>query len=399
MTILNVDINEAGKAGVKPRIIRIETNNTSSEVQAPGFLDAIVKEGIALSETDIAFVVTKPSPSSSSSAVIVYDINFSNGKWSLIPLGSGNVGSSWVIGGNNVTAFAGTAIFGTLNDEDISFRANNEEYMKFETGTDSFLVDVGTAEISAFDTIIGSTDNPTDSVDVISQVVKLSSIPSAVKSDVVFFDPVTKALSHGLSSSATVNVQTFYTPGAATYTPTPGMKYCKVEVQGGGASGSSPNFPSSGTGGGGGGYAIGLFDAATIGASVALTIGAGGLGVVGTDGNDGGDTLFGAHITAQGGAKGIGTGTIGGGGGAALGSAYLKAFGGQGFGSINVGGFYFSGAGGASHYDFPYMFYSGSNVGGAAGVLGAGGGGAINATSNVASGTGGDGFVIVTEYI
>lgn len=106
-----------------------------------------------------------------------------------------------------------------------------------------------------------------------------------------------------------VNVQTFTSSG--TYTPTAGMKYCTLEIVGGG--GGSGGCETTGVGeyaasssGGAGGYCRKTVSAATIGASQTVTIGAGGTaGAAGSgSGGPGGTTSIGAIILAGGGAGG-----------------------------------------------------------------------------------------------
>lgn len=104
-----------------------------------------------------------------------------------------------------------------------------------------------------------------------------------------------------------LNVQLFTTPGAATYTPTTGMKTCVVEVLGaGGGSGGCPATSSTqysaAAGGGGGAWAKVLLTSAQIGSSQTVTIGAGGTaGTTSGSGGVGGSSTFGAIITCPGG--------------------------------------------------------------------------------------------------
>lgn len=119
----------------------------------------------------------------------------------------------------------------------------------------------------------------------------------------------------GLTPVVTVKRQIFSTNG--TYTPSTGMLYAIVEVLGGGGGSggiadiTGANYGISG-GGAAGGYCQKLLDAATIGASQAITIGAGGAGgAAGANpGSTGGTSSFGAILTSTGGAGG-GAGVIG----------------------------------------------------------------------------------------
>lgn len=109
-----------------------------------------------------------------------------------------------------------------------------------------------------------------------------------------------------------INKQVFTASG--TYTPSAGMISCTVRAVGGGGGGGgsqSANTHERGGGGGAGGYSEALFTAATIGASRVVTIGAGGGGgnTAGSSGAAGGNTTFGALLTCNGGAGGIGTNT------------------------------------------------------------------------------------------
>lgn len=99
------------------------------------------------------------------------------------------------------------------------------------------------------------------------------------------------------------------TPGANTFDMPSGLsddQLVFIECIGGGGGGYS-----TGGGGGGGGYSSKWMRVGDITASVTVTIGAGGVG--GVAASNGGNTTFGAYLTAYGGAAG--TGSLGGGGG------------------------------------------------------------------------------------
>lgn len=104
-----------------------------------------------------------------------------------------------------------------------------------------------------------------------------------------------------------INTQVFTASG--TYTPTIGMSYVIIEVQGGGGGGGGAAIPSVGNmslgaPGGGGAYGKGSFTAATIGASRPVTVGAAGVGASSTAGTNGGTSSVGPLISAPGGVGG-----------------------------------------------------------------------------------------------
>jgi hypothetical protein len=230
-------------------------------------------------------------------------------------------------------------------------------------------------------------------------------------------------------TTESMDLQTFTTPGANTWTRPNGAKLVTVRVcggggGGGGGQGAAVSAVRSGGGGGGGGYCTtNTFSAADVGASVTVTIGAGGASVAGgttaagTDGNFGGTTSFGSLLLGYGGGGGAGhtAGTGGGGGGGAttVGQSVAAATGGTGGtcfgtttavgtssitcsgaggGSLTVGGgAIFAGAGGAGSP-------STGSTGTAGGISfwsggGGGGGGGVNAANpgtNTAGGAGGN---------
>lgn len=104
MGILSFKTESVGQSGVDPRIIYITTNNTSTQVQAPGFLNSLVSQGIDLFETDVALVVTRPTPNSRSASSLLFDVDFSGGDWSLVPITGGGGGSGWLTDASNTGA-------------------------------------------------------------------------------------------------------------------------------------------------------------------------------------------------------------------------------------------------------------------------------------------------------
>jgi len=206
--------------------------------------------------------------------------------------------------------------------------------------------------------------------------------------------------------------------GTGTYTPTANMVYCSIQCIGGGGQGGCPTDTSgiqnSVSGGGGAGeYAVGIFSAATIGGSKAVTIGAGGTGATsGSTGTAGGTTSVGATlISAVGGSGGTtsaagatatgqtaqgGSGGTGGTGGDYRSPGFVGGYGVHllsGVGSGGCGANSQIGSGGKGN--------AVSTTGTAGTGYGAGGGGVLNATSQTGNvgGNGAAGVVIVTEYI
>lgn len=202
-----------------------------------------------------------------------------------------------------------------------------------------------------------------------------------------------------------VDRQTFTASGTWTK-PTSG-NFVKIECIGGGGGGSRVHN-TYGNGGGGGGYnftEILFIDAP---ASAAVTIGAGGAGcnTNNCSGVVGGNTTFGAILTAYGGGAGGASWTGGGGGGMKGAGSNSSSVGGAGYEGSNTaspdgvtrgGNGYFTD--GYSSYPAGNSFYGGGGGGGANGnssvytrgggsAYGGGGGGAVR-YNNIQDGVGG----------
>lgn len=202
--------------------------------------------------------------------------------------------------------------------------------------------------------------------------------------------------------------QTFTANG--TYTPTSGMKYCIIECWGsGGGGGGCANSGATGYiyggGGGAGGYSRLLASAATIGASQAVTVAAGGAGgAAGANpGSAGGATSVGSLCVANGGSGGGASGGAGGSGGTA-GTGDIAAPGSYGLmgllstiSTISVrcgqGASSIVGSGGNSRVT------QGTGNAGTGFASGGAGGLSDAAGGTAAGGAGTGGYIIITEYI
>jgi len=183
--------------------------------------------------------------------------------------------------------------------------------------------------------------------------------------------------------------------GSGTYTPNALMTKCRVRMIGGGGAGCGTSSSNQGNGGGSGSYGEGIFTAAQIGASKAVTIGAGGTGASGAAGGDGGTTSLGALMTAPGGKGGASTSGA---------SMTLSSAGSGGY--INY-------AGGVTPSGIPNTVYGangaasqfgGNGVGsssatGGAAVANSGSGGGATYGGTFTGGAGGSGTVIIEEYL
>ena len=202
------------------------------------------------------------------------------------------------------------------------------------------------------------------------------------------------------------NIQTFSATG--TWTKPAGAKLVSVvTIAGGGGGGGNGANGNGHTGGGGGGASINAqtFNASLLGATVAVTIGAGGAStviggsttfstltaaggggganaVVGANGAGGGGGAAGTGIAGGTGATGI-DGSGGGGGGAAGGNGANPTGGTAGTSDSNLGA-------GAAGNAFPGN--AGNNYGGG------GGGAGYNGAVNNPGGAGAGGYAIITSF-
>jgi len=210
-------------------------------------------------------------------------------------------------------------------------------------------------------------------------------------------------------------IERFYT-SSGTWTNPAGLMVLEVEIQsaGGGGGGcaitAASQFAASG-GGGGGAWARQLFTAASLGSSVAYTVGAIGTGGVGNASGTAGGTCAFSTLSVAGGQGGGGAASVasgsypGAGGGSASGDNLGGTLRGQrGMNSYLIfsAGVVYSGQGANSMFGMGGNSIMGATADGQAGLgFGTGGSGGVNLASVAATRTGGNGtpaFIKVREF-
>lgn len=214
---------------------------------------------------------------------------------------------------------------------------------------------------------------------------------------------------NGQNPIPTINYQAFTASGTWTKPSNlTGNELVVVQLWGAGGGGGGIDAGASGGGGGGGGgaYTQAYYRASDLGATVTVTLGAGGAGGVGgINGTAGGNSTFGSLLSAYGGGGGGcygGTSGAGGGGGGNIssgGSAVTATFGAGGnigggstAGSSSTFGGGGGGPGGGSPHTGGSSVYGGGGGAGAAydgGVSYNGGGGGAGGSNFGAAGSGG----------
>lgn len=208
---------------------------------------------------------------------------------------------------------------------------------------------------------------------------------------------------------------TFTTPGTFTFTKAsfPGLTRVRVRVVGGGGAGAGANADAgesvSRAGGGGGGYSESVLDAADLGASETITVGAGGTNVAGnTDGDNGNQSSFGGFVMARGGAgatavmpSGVNPDARAGSPGGSPGIGQITTAGGSGGPCIRTSAtVVLGGAGGDSGggYGQGGIARAGDTDGADGRGYGGGGGGATSTGGNFSAGDGSNGCVLVELF-
>jgi hypothetical protein len=256
-------------------------------------------------------------------------------------------------------------------------------------------------------TVAGITEYSTDAEAITGTSTTTAMTPASTKA----------ALNDASNGYRLKEVVEYVAGGTFTKASYPGLRAVRVRLVGGGGAGGGSSAPAAGNhskggGGGGGGYAESFILAASLGTSETITIGAGGTGVSGANGNDGGASSFGTLVAANGGEGGnfaaastIATSAVGllGGLGTAgdilvAGGAGAHGTGNATLGTGGAGGSSALGGGGRSVYTGAG---SGSTTGIAGQQYGGGGGGSASNASGAArlGGAGAAGIVIVEVYV
>jgi len=388
----NIMINNMGVLG-ESHVIRIGTQGNNNAEQNTCYIAGIT--GVAVSNLNVVTINTSTGQLGSQAAANVgtvtqFDVLVGGSGGAIASVGPGSAGQILQSGGAAANPAYSTAT-----------------YPATATGTGTILRADGTNWAATTATYPATTTSQqilySTAANVVGQLTTANSSIAATNS------------SGTLAMRAFSVVKQVFT-GTGTYTPTAGMLYCEVICVGGGGAGggaatTGATTASAGTGGGAGEYAVGVFSAATIGASKAVTIGAGGTGVSGTTGNTGGTSSLSTLITAIGGTGG-GTvaaataGSLSGGAGgtggtvasysspgARGGTCFFSVGGGTGYAGMGANSQLGEGGDGGAVNTGP---------GGAGTGYGAGGGSALNFINQAVARTGGagaPGIVIVTEYV
>lgn len=101
MAILNITSYPPGLVGVNPSIVYIDTNDTLATVLTAGYLNKSVQQGYTFTDSMMACVSIKSSPSATSTQVAWLEISHSGSNWSLsAPTSSIILQSGYIFVGN-----------------------------------------------------------------------------------------------------------------------------------------------------------------------------------------------------------------------------------------------------------------------------------------------------------
>ncbi|RSZ56155.1 hypothetical protein HF313_09800 [Massilia atriviolacea] len=214
-----------------------------------------------------------------------------------------------------------------------------------------------------------------------------------------------------------INGSAFTPTGAGLYTPATGMMFIKAQVQGGGGAAGGTGAAAAGNvsvgaPGASGACGVSLFSSVDIGASKAVTVGAGGVAAPNAAGTGGGASSIGTLLSAPGGAGGTllnnvaPPAVIGNSAGSAAPTganllALVGAAGSATFASSSLANGMLGGCGGSSPLGAGPAGAAGNAAAISASNYGTGGSGvAVNQTGGaLAGGHGAAGVVVIEEYI
>jgi hypothetical protein len=198
MAILNIQVSSIGQSGQSPSFIYIQTNNTVDEVQDPDFLRGVISEGIPISDTQMALVSTKLTPSAKASQVGLYSIT--GGALELIA------------GGQDPGPFFSTQGNSDLNSETFLGSTNEEPLI------------LGVADTDVITIFPQGVDNPDIIIGNLGRFEMTASTEAIISSPIVNLDTTGGTLKmEGLAQSSTGNTL-YYNSGtdAITWDAAPG---------------------------------------------------------------------------------------------------------------------------------------------------------------------------------
>lgn len=81
--ILDFQLGEVGQAGIVPRFIFMNTNDSVATVTTAGYLNKFVAQGNVIADTDLAVVATRATPNAASAQSGIYKVSYAGGNWTL----------------------------------------------------------------------------------------------------------------------------------------------------------------------------------------------------------------------------------------------------------------------------------------------------------------------------
>ena len=152
MAILNAQIDTIGQSGVVPTFIYLQTNDTVSTVMSSGYLNGLVKEGLPISEFQVAVVITKLTPNARDVQTNLYSIVLSSGEWSLVPLGGSSGGSFYTITGNS--DLTNSSFLGSTDAVALNVGTNGIVVMRIDDAQDVIFANIPDFEVHASATML-----------------------------------------------------------------------------------------------------------------------------------------------------------------------------------------------------------------------------------------------------